>query len=162
MTLTQQNQPTQASLKTCVYALHIRTSPQKLWDALTDNEFIQKYWQGEWRFESDWQAGSDLHYYDKEGKLYSIGQVLESSPPHKLVYTWPEPEASRVQPEPERLSWEITQSGPHTVKLTLVHENLSDEYYQGVSEGWPSILSSLKSLLENGEVLEFYPHDRQA
>lgn len=76
-----------------------------------------------------------------------------SEPPFKLTYTWPEPEAERVLPEPERLSWEISEKGPGTVQLKLVHENLSETYYNGVSEGWPAVLSSLKSLLETGKAL---------
>lgn len=156
------NQIDPSTLRTCVYALHIGASPEKVWEALTSNDFIQKYWQGEWRFESDWQTGSELHYYDKDGKLYSTGQVVLSEPPYKLSYTWPEPEESRVLPEPECLNWEIAQTGPNTVKLTLVHENLTEAYFKGVSEGWSAILSSMKSLLENGVELEFYPHEQQA
>lgn len=149
--------PPQAPLKTCVYALHIASTPEQVWQALTSNTFISQYWQGEWRFESDWQTGSVLRFYDKQGQLYSEGEVVLSEAPHKLVYTWPEPEAERVLEEPERLSWEISESGPGTVQLKLVHENLSEAYFAGVSEGWPAILSSLKSLLEKGAPLAFHP-----
>ena len=140
---------------TYVYAIHIATTPEKLWQALTSNEFIQQYWP-EWRLESDWKAGSSVKYFTSDGKLYSQGEVLESSPPHKLSYTWPEAEAEKREGLPERLVWEITPSGPGTVKLKLTHEQLTDEYYQGVSEGWPVILSSLKSLIEMGKPLVYH------
>lgn len=57
---------------------------------------------------------------------------------------------------PQRLAWEITPSGPGTVKLKLIHDRLTDKYYDGVSEGWPAVLSSLKSLLESGTPLAFH------
>jgi hypothetical protein len=64
---------------------------------------------------------------------------------------------SRQAVLPEQLDWRISPSGPGTVKLLLVHSRLSEEFYRGVSEGWPTILSSLKSLLEVGRPLDFYP-----
>ncbi len=139
---------------TYVYAIHIATTPEKLWDALTGNEFIQQYWP-EWRIESDWKAGSPVTYFTADGNLYSQGEVLESSPPDTLSYTWPEPEGEQRPAAPERLVWRIEPSGPGTVKLLLVHDRLTEEYYQGVSQGWPKILSSLKSLLEVGTPLAF-------
>jgi uncharacterized protein YndB with AHSA1/START domain len=139
---------------TYVYAIHIATTPERLWTALTSNEFIRQYW-GEWRIESDWQVGSPVNYFTADGKFYSQGEVLECSPPNKLSYTWPEAEEEKKAASPERLVWEITSSGPGTVKLLLVHDHLTDEFYQGVSQGWPTILSSLKSLLEVGKPLVF-------
>ncbi len=139
---------------TYVYAIHIASTPERLWTALTSNEFIRQYW-GEWRIESDWQVGSPVKYFTADGKFYSQGEVLESSPPEKLSYTWPEPEEERKAASPERLVWQITSSGPGTVKLLLVHDHVTEEFYQGVSQGWPTILSSLKSLLETGKPLIF-------
>jgi uncharacterized protein YndB with AHSA1/START domain len=146
--------------RTYVYAIHIATTPEQLWQALTSNEFIQQYFP-EWRIESDWQTGSPVTYFTADGKLYSQGEVLESSPPNMLSYTWPEPAEERRAPVPERLTWQISSSGPATVKLLLVHDHLSEEWYEGVSQGWPAILSSLKSLLEGGEPLVFHPRGQQ-
>lgn len=140
--------------RTYVYAIHIATTPEKLWTALTSNEFISQYFP-EFRLESDWKAGSPLKYFTADGKFYSEGEVLESSPPNKLSYTWPESEAEKTAVVPERLLWEITPSGPGTVKLKLIHDRLTDKYYEAVGEGWPLILSSLKSLLETGAPLAF-------
>lgn len=146
--------------QTFVYAIHIATTPEKLWEALTSNEFIQQYWQGEWRIDSDWKVGSPVKFFDADGKLYSQGEVLESDPPNKLAYTWPEPADKITAAQPERLAWQITSSGPGTVMLKLIHDRLTEEWYKGVSEGWPSILSSLKTLLEQGKPLAFHPRNR--
>lgn len=143
--------------RTYVYAIHIASTPQKLWEALTSNEFIQKYWNNEWRIESDWKAGSTVKYFTGDGKFYSQGEVLEADPPNKLSYTWPEPPDKQTAASPERLIWQISPSGPGTVMLKLIHDRLTEEWYQGVSEGWPAILSSLKSLLELGKPLAFHP-----
>ena len=140
---------------TCVYAIHIATTPEKLWQALTSDEFMRKYW-GEFRMESDWKTGSPVKYFTADGAFYSQGEILESDPPNTLSYTWPEPEGEKREVLPERLVWEITPSGPGTVKLKLTHDRLTEEFYQGVSEGWPAVLSSLKSLLEMGTPLAYH------
>jgi uncharacterized protein YndB with AHSA1/START domain len=142
------------SERTYVYAIYIATTPERLWEALTSKEFIQRYWP-EWRIESDWQVGSSVTYLTADGTFYSQGEVLECSPPNRLSYTWPESEGEKRTALPEQLLWEITAKGPETVKLLLVHSRLSEEFYQGVSEGWPTILSSLKSLIEVGKPLVF-------
>lgn len=143
--------------RTYLYAIHIATTPERLWQALTDNTFIQQYWEREWRIESDWKAGSAVTYFAKEGSYFSEGEVLESNPPAKLSYTWPNPPEEQGDNPPEILTWEITSSGPGTVKLTLIHGRLTEEFYQGVSQGWPVVLSSLKNLLEGGKTLAFHP-----
>jgi uncharacterized protein YndB with AHSA1/START domain len=145
--------------RTFVYAIYIAATPEQLWQGLTSNEFIQQYWP-EWRIESDWQAGSVVTYYTQAGQLYSQGEVLEARPPQKLSYTWPASEEDKTSDVPERLTWEITPSGPGTVKLLLLHEQLTEEWYQGVSQGWPKILSSLKSLLECGQPLAYTPKEK--
>lgn len=143
------------SNQTYIYALYIATTAEKLWQALTSNEFIKQYWP-DWRIESDWTVGSPVRYFAADGSFYSQGEVVESNPPATLSYTWPEPEGQKTLPLPERITWQITPSGPGTVKLKLIHEQLSEQYFQGVSEGWPLILSSLKSLVETGKPLNFF------
>jgi uncharacterized protein YndB with AHSA1/START domain len=138
---------------TYTYAIHIATTPEKLWEALTSDEFWQQYWGGEWKIESDWKVGSGVKFFARDGSFYSEGEVLEADPPTAVAYTWPLPEAERGEAPPERLVWKIAPSGPGTVKLTLVHDRLTQEWYDGVSSGWPAILSSLKTLLETGKPL---------
>jgi uncharacterized protein YndB with AHSA1/START domain len=143
--------------RTFAYAMHIKTTPEKLWEALTSNEFWQEYWGGVWRVESNWRAGSPLKFFTGDGKFFSQGEILESDPPKRLSYTWPNPEEQHGSTPPERLTWEINTTGPGTVMLKLVHDRLSDEYYQSVGKGWAKILSSLKTLLETGSPLAFHP-----
>lgn len=151
--MSETSQTATANGYTFVYAIHIAAAPEKVWQALTDNEFVEQYFP-EFRFESDWKAGSPISYY-ANGKLYSVGEIVESDPPRKLVYLWPEPPDERTAEHPERLTWEIEESGPGTVMLKITHEQLTEKYFQGVSEGWPAILSSMKSLLETGKTLAF-------
>ena len=142
--------------RTFTYALHIVTTPEKLWAALTQNEFWQQYWNGEWQIESEWQKGSSVHFSTADGKPYSVGEVLESDPPNTLVYTWPNPETLGQVP-PEKLTWKIASSGPGTVRLQLLHEDIAESYFDSVGLGWAAILSSLKTLLESGTALRFHP-----
>ncbi|MCI0362235.1 MAG: SRPBCC domain-containing protein [Phycisphaerales bacterium] len=145
--------------RTFVYAVHIATTPEKLWQALTRNEFWQEYWNGEWRVESTWKSGSPVKFFNGDGTFFSEGKVIASDPPKSLTYTWPSPpeDQGSAPPEPERLTWQIKPTGPSAVMLKLIHECLSEKYYQSVGEGWPAILSSLKSLLETGQPLKFFP-----
>lgn len=127
-----------------------------MWQALTEPAFQQQYWP-EWRFDSDWRKGSKLNYYLRDAdKLYSTGEIVESDSPSKLAYTWPEEEGKGPE-RPELLAWEIEPSGPGSVKLTLTHANLTDQWYEGVSRGWPAILSNIKTLLETGKPLPLDP-----
>ncbi len=140
---------------TYIYAIHLASTPEKVWAALTENAFWQQYWNGEWRIESDWREGSRLRFYTEDGKLFSEGTVVRSKPPFQLTYTWPNPPEEQGDDPAEELTWEIETVGPGTVKLTLTHRNLTRENHEGVSRGWPAILSSLKTLLETGNPLRF-------
>ena len=81
------------------------------------------------------------------------GSRIEPAP--HAVYTWPDPEDEQFSKVPQRITWRITPSGPGTVKLTMLHEEMTEKAYQGVSEGWPAILSGLKTLLETGRPPQF-------
>jgi uncharacterized protein YndB with AHSA1/START domain len=129
-----------------VYAVEIATSAADLWAALTSGRFWQQF---SGPVESDWQVGSPVNFYLPEGKLYAVGSVLQSDPPHLLSHTWPDPDVSPSPAAPtQRLTWRIDPHGSGIVKLTLLHENLTDQAYQGVSQGWPVILGDLKRSLE--------------
>ena len=138
-----------------VYVTFIRTTPKKLWDALTKPEFARQYWAGNGNI-SDWKRGSNWQHV-KEGKkdmVRIIGEVLECKPPKRLVLTWIDPddpsEKSRVTFEIERLK--------DVVSLRVTHTGLTPRsgMEKGVSWGWPRVLSSLKSFLETGEGLNVY------
>jgi uncharacterized protein YndB with AHSA1/START domain len=137
-----------------VYVTYIRTSPQKLWDALTSPEFQKKYWF-DMHQESEWKAGSPWKMVFSDGRVADAGEILESDPPRRLVIKW----RNEFRPELTAEGWsrcvyEIEQEG-ETVKLTITHsiEKEKAKLIEAVSGGWPKILSSLKTFLETGTPL---------
>jgi uncharacterized protein YndB with AHSA1/START domain/DNA-binding transcriptional ArsR family regulator len=137
-----------------VYVTYIGTTPERLWDALTQGEFTKKYWYGR-RIESDWQIGSPVRFFDGDSDdLTDSGVVLESDPPGRLAYTFQnefDPEARKLGHS--RVTFTI-QAHQGMVKLTLIHDELpTEEVAEGFREGWAPILSSLKTFLESGQPL---------
>lgn len=137
-----------------VYVTYIATTPERLWTALTRGEFTKKYWYGR-RIESDWTVGSPVRFFDGDSDvLTDSGEVLESDPPRRLVYTFRvEFDAEARKQGYSRVSFSLE---PHEgmVKLTLVHDELPGEQAaKDFREGWAPILSSLKTMLESGKPL---------
>jgi uncharacterized protein YndB with AHSA1/START domain len=137
-----------------VYVTYISTSPEKLWNALIDPEITTKYWQHE--NVSDWQPGSKWEHRrsDKERTLDLIGKVIESSPPRRLVLTWAFPADEMHQEKHSMVTFEI-EPIRDVVRLTVTHDRLEpgSEMLEGITEGWPKVLSSLKSQMEVGRPL---------
>ena len=136
---------------THVYEIFIRTTPERLWQALTDPNETEKYYFGT-RVANITEAGANYTYSMPDGSPMLSGKVLESDPPRKLVTTfipgWVE------APKESTVVFEIAPDGD-VCKLTLRHERLivGDGLTEGVKNGWARIFSSLKSLLESGEAL---------
>ena len=138
-----------------VYVTYIRTTPEKLWQALTDPEFTKRYWVETWQ-DCDWKQGSPWKIVAPGGKVPDSGQIIEIDPPTKLVLSWKHHLTPAAAHEaPTRLTYTLEPQG-EAVKLTVLHESdVPDSKVIGAtSQGWPVILSSLKSLLETGESLE--------
>lgn len=139
-----------------LYVLHINTTPEKLWDALTKPEFTQQYWGGR-RVQSDWTVGASIKHLKPDGGVELRGEVLQADPPHRLSYTFVSP-AREGQPEemPTRVTFEIAVTFGVT-KLTIVHDGFQpdSQLFLEVANGWQAILSSLKTLLETGAPLPF-------
>jgi uncharacterized protein YndB with AHSA1/START domain len=137
-----------------VYVTYISTTPVKLWNALIDPKMTAKYWQHE--NVSDWKAGSKWEHrgLDKDQTLRLVGKVVESSPPRRLVLTWAFPADEAREKKHSRVTFEIEPLGD-VVRLTVTHDHLEpgSEMLKGIREGWPKVLSSLKSLLEVGRPL---------
>ena len=138
-----------------VYVIYIRTTAEKLWDALTKPEFTRAYWVGCWH-DSTWKPGAPWKLMIPDGRVADSGEVVEIDKPRKLVLKWqnqflPEMRADGYS----RCTLALEPSGD-MVKLTVTHEidKPESKFIAGVSTGWPSILSSLKSLLETGSALE--------
>ena len=141
---------------TFVYVTYIRIPPEQLWHALTTPEIIKQYRFG-MIVESDWQVGSPWSMY-ADGSLMDSGEILESVAQTRLVLSWlnewkPEFKAEGTS----RCVYEIEPRGA-AAKLTLTHamERPDSKFIRAVSEGWPLVISNLKSLLETGDVALVY------
>jgi uncharacterized protein YndB with AHSA1/START domain len=139
-----------------VYVSYIRITPEKLWQALTMPEIIKQYRFG-MSVESEWKVGSPWRMY-ADGSLMDSGQILESVSQKRLAMSWLNEWKPEFKAEGNsRCVYEIEPMGAST-KLTLTHSmELPDSKFIGaVSEGWPLVISNLKSLLETGEVAVVY------
>jgi uncharacterized protein YndB with AHSA1/START domain len=138
-----------------VYEVYIRTTPEKLWQAITSADATRQYYQRGLAVDSAWQPGQPICYRSPDGKAWVEGELLEVDPPRRLSHTFIGLFADPQRAErPSRVTWEIEQQGD-VCRLTLVHDDFEGETetYGGVAHGWPVILSGLKTLLETGEPL---------
>lgn len=138
-----------------LYVTYIKTTPQKLWDALRRPEFTRLYWKGTVQ-ESEWKKGASWRLVFADGRVADAGEVVEIDPPRRLVLAW------RNEWKPEfkaegfsRATFTLEPQG-ETVKLTVTHEMERDgaKLIDAVGQGWPQILSGLKTLLETGVALD--------
>jgi len=137
-----------------VYVTYIRTTPKKLWQALTEPEFTKKYWCASWQ-ECSWKPGASWKIVIPDGRVTDSGEVLEIQPEKRLVLKWRNEFRPELRVEGySRLTYELQKMG-ESVKLTVIHEvdKPDSKFLEAVSGGWPQILASLKSLLETGESL---------
>ena len=136
---------------TFVYVTYIRTTPQKLWDALTKPEFTKQYFFGV-TMESDWKVGSPWQMVGETGTITDAGEVLETDPPKRLVLKWRNEFMPELKAEGyTRCTFDISeQSGIVELKVTHEMDRDNAKTIAAVSGGWPKILSSLKSMLETG------------
>lgn len=142
-----------------VYVTYIRTTPEKLWQALTDPEIIPQYWFGATQ-ESEWKPGAAWKLVLADGRLADSGEVLEIDPPRRLVLRWQHEFMPEVKAEGEARATYVLEPVGDAVKLTILHEiaKPGSQFIEKVSGGWPKILASLKSLLETGSALaEIHP-----
>jgi len=138
---------------TFVYVSYIRTTPQKLWSALTEVEFMQQYWFG-MHCESQWRAGSAWKMVSGDGGITDAGEIVEAEPPRRMVIRWRHEKMPELKAEGDSLcTIELEPSGA-AVKLSITHtiEREPSKFIAAVSNGWPGIISNLKSLLETGSV----------
>jgi uncharacterized protein YndB with AHSA1/START domain len=140
---------------TFVYVTYIRTTAEKLWQALTQPEFTRQFFFDSVQ-ESEWKVGSPWKIISCEGEVMDSGEVVEIEPARKLVLKW----RSEWKPEAKaegysRMTYTLEPDG-EMVKFTVLHEmdKPGSTLIRMVSNGWPLILSSLKTLLETGEALE--------
>jgi uncharacterized protein YndB with AHSA1/START domain len=137
-----------------IYVTYIRAPQDKVFAALTQPEFTKAYWAGTWQV-SDWTPGASWRLMIPDGRIGDIGKILEIDPPNKLVIEW----SIDFQPDlkaegPTVVTYLLEQQGS-AVKLTLTQETpvKASKIIAAMSEGWPHLLASLKSMLETGEPL---------
>jgi uncharacterized protein YndB with AHSA1/START domain/DNA-binding transcriptional ArsR family regulator len=149
-----------------VYVTYIRTTAERLWQALTEPSFSARYWGR--TYDTDWQKGSRYGVIQSGVRVDDPEQViLEADPPRRLSYTWNtfSPELAqvigwsdeffaRVAAEPRsRVTFEIEPEDDDTVRLTVIHDGFDEgsAMLESISGGWPRVLANLKTLLETGE-----------
>ncbi|MEU3791398.1 ArsR/SmtB family transcription factor [Streptomyces fructofermentans] len=143
---------------TFVYVTYIASTPEKVWDALTDADLTARYW-GHSNVSQDWRPGSRWEHRrtDGSGVADVVGTVVESERPTRLVTTWAEPGEEAREDRRSRVTFDILPHGG-IVRLTVTHEDLADEAAAAeVGTGWPAVLANLKSLLETGSPLPQEP-----
>jgi len=137
-----------------VYVTFIRTTPERLWSALTTNEFMKEYWFGV-QFKTEWKAGAQWEMLYPDGRVTDAGEILEFDPPKRLVLKWRNEFKPELKAEGYGLC--VIELAPisEAVKLTITHtiDRADSKLIEAVSGGWPRILSNLKSLLETGHVV---------
>ena len=144
---------TEAGKPKFVYVIYIASTVEKVWQALTDPKMTEQYWFG-YQISSDWKVGSSYTVRKDGVPPFDKGIVLECDPPHRLSYTW-HPQYQEFLHEPQsRVTFELVALEGQ-VQLTVIHDEFEagSKVFEGVSTGWPKVLSSLKSLLETGHGL---------
>jgi uncharacterized protein YndB with AHSA1/START domain/DNA-binding transcriptional ArsR family regulator len=135
-----------------VFEIYIKTTPERLWEAITDGQMRAKYQFG-LEVSSDWQPGSRYELAHPRGGQMAEGENLEVDPPRRLVQSFTALWSDDVKSEgTSRVTWEIEQVGD-SCRLTLTHDQLREDVNSEIYGGWPMILSGLKTLLETGELL---------
>ena len=146
------------NLTTQVYRVFIKASAQQVWDAITQPEFIARFFHGG-HVESDLVAGGHWRTYAPDRSLlWNDGRVLEVDPPRRLVHTWQSAYDPEMATEPSsRVSGDIEERPEGWCMLTLIHDQLDESPKTATSvsgAGWMFVLSNLKTMLETGTTLD--------
>jgi len=138
-----------------VYVTYIRTTPEKLWEALLNPKFTRVYWFGVTQ-ESEWKQGSPWKMVFSDGRVADTGEILEIEKPRRLVIKWRNEFRPELKAEGYSKCTIELEPAPDSVKLSILHEidQPESKFIEKISGGWPKIMASLKSLLETGKALE--------
>jgi uncharacterized protein YndB with AHSA1/START domain len=137
-----------------VYVIYIATTAEKVWKALLEGELTRQYWGHENVSDADWKKGSKWQHVADDAKctVKLIGEVLENVPQKRLVLSWVEPADAADKAKHSRVAIDIEAVG-EMVRVTVTHDRLDADMLGKVANGWPRVLSSLKSFLETGHPL---------
>lgn len=138
---------------TFVYVTYIRTTPEKLWSALTDSEAFREYWFG-MRMESKWTKGSPWKMVAGDGTVYDTGEIAEADAPRRLVLRWQHQLRPEFKAEGPSLCTIELEPSSGAVKLSITHsiDRDNSKFLEAVTIGWPKVASNIKSLLETGSI----------
>jgi uncharacterized protein YndB with AHSA1/START domain len=140
-----------------VYVTYIRSTPDKVFEAITQPEVARRYWGHE--NVSDWKPGSTWEHVraNEQRQVNVLGKVLEAVPPTRLVISWASPSQAHDPESYSRVSFDI-EAYENMVRLTVTHDELEagSGMATGIQRGWPIVLSSLKSLLETGQGIDVF------
>ncbi len=145
---------TNAGKSSFVYVTYIRTTPERLWSALTSEEFARQYWRGAYPV-AEWKIGGSWKLMFPDGRVGDTGEIVAFEPLKRLGIRW----RNEFRPELKAEGWSLCtmeiETVEEAVKLTVTHsiERDGSKFIDAVSGGWPQILSNLKSLLETGAVV---------
>ena len=146
-----------------IYVTYIRSTPEKVFEAITRPEVARRYWGHE--NVSDWNPGSPWQHVraNDERKIQLVGKVVEIAPPHRLVITWADPAQADDPAQHSRVTFEI-EPYEDMVRLTVNHDELQagSGMATGISKGWPIVLSSMKSFLETGHAIDVFAKPKAA
>ena len=145
------------SKSTFAYVTFIRTTAERLWEALVTPEFMRQYWF-DMHCESNFKTGSPWKLVFPDGRIADMGEIVEADPPRRLVIKWHnkwKPELTAEGPSLCSFTIEAVPDNAKVVKLSVIHSMERDDskLIEAVSGGWPRILSNLKTLLETGDIL---------
>jgi uncharacterized protein YndB with AHSA1/START domain len=146
-----------------VYVTYVLSTPEKVFEAITKPEIARRYWGHE--NVSDWQPGSEWQHVraDAERTVQLIGKVVEVMPPSRLVITWANASQTADPESHSRVTFDIAEY-EDMVRLTVTHDDLEagSGMEQGITKGWPLVLSSLKSYLETGRAIDVFAKPKAA
>jgi uncharacterized protein YndB with AHSA1/START domain len=149
---------------TFIYVTYIRTTPEKLWSALTDDvEFMKRYWFGV-HCESQWTAGAAWKMVSVDGSISDAGEILEAEPPKRLVIRWQHQKRPELKAEGASRCTIQLEPIESAVKLSITHtiEVEPSTLIEAVSGGWPKVICNLKSLIETGSAVLREPYPPEA
>ena len=137
-----------------VYVTFIRTTPEKLWSALTDPKQMEEYWFG-MQIKTEWKKGAEWQMVFPDGRVADTGEILELERLNRIQLKWRNEFRPELKAEGFSVCTMDLEPVGATVRLTITHtiERADSKFVRAVSGGWPKILSNLKSLLETGQII---------
>lgn len=141
------------------YTTYIASTAERVWQALTTSADTEVYFFGR-KLHSSWKVGEEVSFLREQDELDVFGDLIEVHPFEKISYTWNVPDDPSIRNQPSVVTFLIKQL-EGTVKLTLIHSHLAEtdfveasDTFRGLNNGWPAIISNLKSYLETGKPLQ--------